>query len=690
MAERSSNKQSIIVGITVLALLLILGVWSIFRLIKHEHQRDLSNWQITLGVMADSKTAGIQKWLDSQFEVLQELSENGSLQLYTKHLMQSPNETNDIEPAQLEFLRNLIYATAERAGFMDTTRSTSPIKANIAFQAAYSLALVDRNSSIITATPGASIPDTKLIKTVKNVLKNGTPALYDLHLNAKSIPIIGFIVPVFSLQVEKGHKEAIGALVGMKHAGQTLFPLLKSTGIATKTDEAFLIRQDDNLITYLSPLADNTAAMQRQLAADEVNLAGAFAMKFPGSFALLRDYNGKNVLTTSRVVSGLSTWILVQKIDVSEALKESSAHQKFLLTAMLFCLLLITTLIIAAWWHGSSLRHRKYAQDLMDQSEKVQSQAHLLDAINNNIADYIFLLDEKFNFIFINNALADRMSLPSEDIVGKSLTSTFGAAPSKQLLPLIENCLAENTFITQEIDLEINAAHNVYLAKFTPVPYKNKSATLINLHDITELQKGQKRQAHLLEQLIKALMRSIDIHDPYSSNHSAKTAEIAGAIASSMNLEAHEHRTIKIAANLCNLGKLFIPKEILTKAADLTDSEKDSIRREAEYTADILKGIDFDGPVLETIIQKNEYIDGTGHPQGLKGDDIILSARILAVANAFVAMISPRAYRDKFPTNEAVNKIIAAADTQFDRQVTAALFHVVENMIDWDTWRKNN
>jgi len=105
------------------------------------------------------------------------------------------------------------------------------------------------------------------------------------------------------------------------------------------------------------------------------------------------------------------------------------------------------------------------------------------------------------------------------------------------------------------------------------------------------------------------------------------------------------------------------------------------MRQETIYAIDIIANIDFEGPVQETIAQKNELLNGSGYPNGLKEDDIILPARILAAANGFVAMISPRAYRDKLSEKEALDQLLKTADTRYDRQIVAALFHVVENKI---------
>jgi PAS domain S-box-containing protein len=689
MRELIINRKSLVIGITTLVLVLIMGLLSIIILVRHEKQRDLANWRITLGVMADNKAGAIRRWATAQFAVLQELADNGSLQMYTDHLMRQKNDRDQgSEPAQLTYLRNLIFATAEKEGFMDTNRSSSPIKANIAFQANYSLALLDRTGTIITATPGTAAPDESLAKAIAKVFAKGKSALYDIRLSRQNEPLVGFIVPVFALRVQQGQPEVIGALVGIKHAGPTLFPLLHRSGPSTLTDEAYLIRRDGNLITYLSPLADDTGPLQRQLAADDPILAGAYAVNNPGSFAKLSDYGGTQVLVTSRALTGLP-WILVQKIDVKEALSESRVHQRFLFSSLLLGLLFVTALLLAAWWYDNSIRQRELASELLNQSEELRNKTRLLGAITNNISDVIFLLDSEARIIFANPTLARQLRVAAEDLAGKGLGQVFGAETARQLLPHLQNCLAGESTLHVQLDLVLHTSARIFAAAFTPVAYQNEAigAALISLHDITELQKSQKRQERLLEQLIRALMRSIDRHDPYSANHSAKTTTIAMAIARVMNLKEPARQTLEIAANLCNLGKLMIPGDILTKAGDLTTEEKEILYRESEYAASILADIDFDGPVLETIVQKLEHVDGSGTPKGMRGDDILPTARILAVANSFVAMISPRAYRDKYSIRKAVDTIVAAADTRYDRQVTAALFHVVENMIDWEKWQ---
>ena len=238
--------------------------------------------------------------------------------------------------------------------------------------------------------------------------------------------------------------------------------------------------------------------------------------------------------------------------------------------------------------------------------------------------------------------------------------------------------------ITSEISFDIKGKQHIFFSTCIPVAYefKGKDSLLLTLNDVTQLQEAQTRRDRLMKQIVYSLMRAIDLHDPYSANHSAKTAKVATAVGRAMELSTEQLTTIEIAANLCNLGKLSLPKELLLKTGDLTPAEQTVLKSETASAAEILAGIDFEGPVLETITQKHEYLDGSGYPKGLAGDEIILTSRILAAANAFIAMTSPRAYRDRLTDKQAMTQLLNAADSKYDRHVIAALFHVVENEID--------
>jgi HD-GYP domain-containing protein (c-di-GMP phosphodiesterase class II) len=145
-----------------------------------------------------------------------------------------------------------------------------------------------------------------------------------------------------------------------------------------------------------------------------------------------------------------------------------------------------------------------------------------------------------------------------------------------------------------------------------------------------------------------------------------------------------------MAALLANIGKLYIPAEVLTNMEPLTPAEELMLRENINYSVEILKDLEFDGPVIEFVQQKNECLDGSGYPNGVSGDAIFQESRILSVANAFVAMTSSRAYRPGMPVKEVLDILLSEADSRYDRHVIAALFHVAENHSDWVSWQQVN
>jgi HD-GYP domain-containing protein (c-di-GMP phosphodiesterase class II) len=147
---------------------------------------------------------------------------------------------------------------------------------------------------------------------------------------------------------------------------------------------------------------------------------------------------------------------------------------------------------------------------------------------------------------------------------------------------------------------------------------------------------------------------------------------------------AKEVRTVGIAGKLMNLGKTLVPVELLIKSADLTDDELESIRQKIRSSTDFLDRVDFDGPVVDSIRQMQERLDGKGKPAGLKEKNILMTARVIAVANAFVGMTSARPYRAPIPFDRACTMLMRQTGTVFDRRPVSALIHYVENRGGWE------
>jgi putative nucleotidyltransferase with HDIG domain len=178
---------------------------------------------------------------------------------------------------------------------------------------------------------------------------------------------------------------------------------------------------------------------------------------------------------------------------------------------------------------------------------------------------------------------------------------------------------------------------------------------------------------------VKALAQAIEAKDHYTHSHSEKVSRYATHIARQMRLPSKQVELIHQACELHDLGKIGIHDSILTKEEPLTPGEWEQIKQHAVKGAQILEPLTFLGEVVELIRQHHEHYDGTGYPKGLKGEQILLGARIIHVADAYEAMTASRSYR-KTPLSkgEAVAEIKKHSGRQFDPKVVEAFLKVVD------------
>jgi len=170
-----------------------------------------------------------------------------------------------------------------------------------------------------------------------------------------------------------------------------------------------------------------------------------------------------------------------------------------------------------------------------------------------------------------------------------------------------------------------------------------------------EKSRGQLRQG--LIGTIVAVSRAVEARDPYTAGHQQRVARLARCIAQEMRLNAERIEGLRMGATIHDIGKIHLPAEILSKPGKLSNMEFELIKTHAQVGYDILKDISFPWPVADIAWQHHERINGTGYPQGLKGDEICLEARIVAVADVVEAMSSHRPYRAALGIDAALEEI---------------------------------
>ena len=176
--------------------------------------------------------------------------------------------------------------------------------------------------------------------------------------------------------------------------------------------------------------------------------------------------------------------------------------------------------------------------------------------------------------------------------------------------------------------------------------------------------------------VLESLADALESRDPQRRGHSARVFAYAMPMATAMELTQAQIGATQIAARLHDLGRIIIPDGVINHAGPLTDTQWETVRRHPEAGANLLKPLDFFGEVCQIIRAHHESYDGTGYPDLKAGEEIPLIARVIAVADAFEAMTSPRPHRQAMAVDDAIEQVRRLAGQQFDPQVVDALVNI--------------
>jgi putative nucleotidyltransferase with HDIG domain len=228
-----------------------------------------------------------------------------------------------------------------------------------------------------------------------------------------------------------------------------------------------------------------------------------------------------------------------------------------------------------------------------------------------------------------------------------------------------------------------DAKGNVIWSQIIATPLKDKNgnitAALEVVVPITERKQASEDLKHSCEKLQKTLESAVEamasiaeIRDPYTAGHQIRVTALACAIAAEMGLSAETIADIRMGGMLHDIGKMYVPSEILSKPGKLSEIEFMMIKNHPQIGYDIVKKIEFPPLVAAMVLNHHERLDGSGYPHGLKGDDIVLEAKILAVADVVEAMSSHRPYRPALGIDKALEEIARNKSKLYDPDVVDA------------------
>ncbi len=291
----------------------------------------------------------------------------------------------------------------------------------------------------------------------------------------------------------------------------------------------------------------------------------------------------------------------------------------------------------------------------------IESEKKFRNIIVNN-TDCIVIVDRNGIVRFTNPAAELLLGHKANELIGASFGFPVIAGETTELDIIKENgdtAVAEMRMVETEWEGEI-----AYLASLRDITH----------HKLMETQILQSRENLLkaMKGIIQAMAFAVETRDPYTAGHQQRVADLAHAIAEEMGLSLDQIDGILMVGIIHDLGKMSVPAEILSKPVKLNEMEFGLIKKHPRVGYEILKEIEFPWPIAQIVLQHHERMDGSGYPSGLSGEDILLEARILAVADVVEAMASHRPYREALGLDKALEEISKNQGILYDPNVVVA------------------
>ena len=322
-----------------------------------------------------------------------------------------------------------------------------------------------------------------------------------------------------------------------------------------------------------------------------------------------------------------------------------------------------------------------------------REQQSWLSATLRSIADGLITTDPQGRVSYMNPIAEGLIGTRSSEAHGRNIwevVSLRDESGGEDLAGMIRAVLERGHMVNSEdMQLCLRSGREVPVEVFgSPIQGLNGHVTgaALAFRDITGRKDNEVRLRNSVETLrrtlqetVNALGRASEKRDPYTAGHQQRVALLACAVAHAMGLEDERIEGIRVAALLHDLGKIYIPAEILSKPAKLTEMEFGIMKTHPEVGWDIIRSVPFPWPVADMVHQHHERLDGSGYPKGLTGDEILLESRIIAVADVVEAMSSHRPYRAALGMNRALEEVARGRGEHYDADVVDTVLELVES-----------
>jgi PAS domain S-box-containing protein/putative nucleotidyltransferase with HDIG domain len=323
---------------------------------------------------------------------------------------------------------------------------------------------------------------------------------------------------------------------------------------------------------------------------------------------------------------------------------------------------------------------------------KLKERERWLTTMLKSIEDGVIATDKKGNITFMNPLAETLTGWQQAKALNKPLNNVYKIQDSKEKTEQsisIRDILKEDDYPLPSDTVLVSKKGKAIPVDHRAAPITDETGSTLGVvlafRDISRQKKTEEELIQSYERLkqamdgtVQAMAYTIETRDPYTAGHQRRVTQLACALAEKMELPLDIIEGVRMAGDLHDIGKIYVPAEILSKPGKLSEAEYNIIKTHAQVGYDILKTIEFPWPIADIVLQHHERINGSGYPAGIHGKDILLEAKILAVADVIEAMATHRPYRPALSIEDALEEISENKGKLYDPEVVEACLKIFE------------
>ncbi|MFH1269570.1 MAG: HD domain-containing phosphohydrolase [Candidatus Omnitrophota bacterium] len=316
-------------------------------------------------------------------------------------------------------------------------------------------------------------------------------------------------------------------------------------------------------------------------------------------------------------------------------------------------------------------------------NNKTHQETDFLQAFFDNIPDMIYFKDLKNCFVLVNKAHAVALNLSPKEVIGKSDLDFFPKEIGEKYYSDDEYIIKTGKPIIGKIEKAPRPENGgITYVSTTKLPQYDKDGNLIGImgitRNLTDYANLEEERIGMAISALTVLGKTLELRDPYTFSHTRQVAKIAERIAEALGWDDNRILGMRLAGELHDLGKINIPSDILNKSGKLSEIEYHLVQEHVMTCYDLIKEIEFSFPLKEVVLQHHERLDGSGYPRGLKGDEVMPEARILAISDVLESMTSRRPYREALGLDKAREELKKGCNSKYDSGLVGVALGLID------------